>query len=143
MTSLKFDASGVRTATSLPMSVGAETDTEAAGHPLERHLKSVSLARDAKLYDARIVYGPALAMRLASEDAMADEVGRLPGLPSSNLMKQTLRGDIDFITFEDILNPPHEQQESKLSVHELAEQKFFHGGAPVPGYDQQAADAYA
>ena len=43
-------------------------------------------------------------MRLASEDIMASEVGRLPGLESSHVMLDTLRGNDATMDFSEILN---------------------------------------
>ncbi|KAJ1459006.1 hypothetical protein M885DRAFT_512142 [Pelagophyceae sp. CCMP2097] len=92
-------------------------------HPLEARVKQNE--REAKLYDARVMYGSALAMRLASEDAMACEVGRLPGLPSSNVMFETVRGIDEQISFADILNiPQHAPEAPRVSIHALAERQF-------------------
>lgn len=50
------------------------------------------------------MYGIGFAMRLASEEAMGAEAARLPGLPSSYMIQDTLRGDHEKIEFADTLN---------------------------------------
>ena len=130
MTSLPFDPHGQpRSMSQVATTLGEDQ------HPLEKHLKRD--VRASQLYEARVMYGPALAMRLATEDAMASDVGRLPGLPSSNLLKNTLRGDT--IGFEDILNRPIDNPVApKPSLHELAEKKFFSGD--LPGLNDQTPE---
>jgi len=125
---LVFDRSGLRSVENVPSQLGSEM---IENHPLESHLKRAAIdERQAKLYEARVLYGPGLAMRLATEEMMAHQVQRLPGLPSSNIMRETIRANAETIDFEDILNIPHEQPEqAKISLHELAEQKFLNPGA--------------
>jgi proteasome maturation protein len=52
----------------------------------------------------RRLYGPAAAMRLKSERKAAEDVQRLPGLRSSFVALQTVLGEDDTISFEDVLN---------------------------------------
>ena len=66
----------------------------APNHPLAARLKP-DAGRTAKLQEVRAVYGSGLAMRLAGEDAMASEVARLPGLESSHVLRDTIRGDAE------------------------------------------------
>jgi len=75
------------------------------------------------------VYGSGLAMRLAGEDAMASEVARLPGLESSHVLRDTIRGDAESLGFEDVLNLPSEAAEApKASLHDRAERLYGIGG---------------
>lgn len=93
-------------------------------HPLKTRIEHQD-ERAMALNHARVMYGAGLAMRLATEDAMGAEVARLPGLPSSYLLQETLRGDLERIGFAEILNVPHERPEvPKISLHERAERKF-------------------
>ena len=72
-------------------------------HPLQPILKRAD-DRSAKLFDVRSMYGSALAMRLQSEDLMAQEVGRLPGIPSSHVMLDTVRGADETLDYSEVLN---------------------------------------
>jgi len=114
--------------------VRAVTEVAASGpppaaHPLAR-LQRPDVSRATKLQEVRGIYGSGLAMRLAGEDAMASEMGRLPGLESSHVMRETLRGDAS-IGFEDVLNLPSEAAEApKASLHDRAERVYGIGGGP-------------
>lgn len=91
--------------------------------PLAQHLKQSDEHSEA-LERARVMFGSGLAMRLASEEAMASEVARLPGLPSSLVMKETVCGDIDRIDFSHLNVPADKPVAPRLSLHERAEAKF-------------------
>lgn len=102
----------------------ASAATSGREHPLQAQLKRAD-NRTAKLYEARCQYGSALAMRIQSEDLMAQEVGRLPGLPSSHVMLDTVRGVDETLDHSTILNLPHEAPEApKVSLHDRAEKLF-------------------
>lgn len=119
--SLEFQASGNRSVFATPTPLGADARVV---HPLKTHIERQD-ERTIALSHARVMYGAGLAMRLATEDAMGAEVARLPGLPSSYLLHETLRGDHERIGFAEILNVPHERPEvPKISLHERAERKF-------------------
>lgn len=119
--SLQFQASGNRSVHATPTPLGADARVV---HPLKIHIERQN-ERATALSDACVMYGAGLAMRLATEDAMGAEVARLPGLPSSYLLQETLRGDLERIGFTEVLNVPHERPEMpKISLHERAERKF-------------------
>ena len=100
----------------------------APNHPLAARMKP-DAGRTAKLQEVRAVYGSGLAMRLAGEDAMASEVARLPGLESSHVLRDTIRGDAESLGFEDVLNLPSEAAEApKASLHDRAERLYGIGG---------------
>ena len=100
----------------------------APNHPLAARLKP-DAGRTAKLQEVRAVYGSGLAMRLAGEDARASEVARLPGLESSHVLRDTIRGDAESLGFEDVLNLPSEAAEApKASLHDRAERLYGIGG---------------
>ena len=100
----------------------------APNHPLAARLKP-DAGRTVKLQEVRAVYGSGLAMRLAGEDAMASEVARLPGLESSHVLRDTIRGDAESLGFEDVLNLPSEAAEApKASLHDRAERLYGIGG---------------
>ena len=81
------------------------------------------------------MYGSGLAMRLAGEDAMASEVARLPGLESSHVLRDTIRGDAESLGFEDVLNLPSEAAEApKASLHDRAERLYGIGGGGPGNY---------
>ncbi|KAJ8602202.1 hypothetical protein CTAYLR_003612 [Chrysophaeum taylorii] len=121
MALLEFDGSGRRSVVAFAGQVGEETREV---HPLQTQLAREE-ERTKSFEDARVMYGCGLAMRLASEDAMGSEVARLPGLPSSHLMHETIRGDHERIDFSHVLNVPHAAPETtKLTLHERAERKF-------------------
>ena len=64
-------------------------------------------------------------MRIASEESMACEVGRLPGLPSSGVMLETVRGRDETLGFSDVLNLPHEAPEAaRASLHDQTERLY-------------------
>jgi len=78
-------------------------------------------------------YGSALAMRLQSEEGMAAEVGRLPGLPSSGVMLETVRGEGATLDFGDVLNLPQDAPEAPAaSLHDRAERMYGIDAGP-PG----------
>ncbi|OAD52388.1 Proteasome maturation protein, partial [Eufriesea mexicana] len=62
-------------------------------------------------------------MRLAMELKAAEKIGRLPFLPSSNMMKQVLLGKDEEIGFEDIFNIP-EFKEQMGQPHAIVERSL-------------------
>ena len=74
-------------------------------HPLESVVRNkdqmVDQANFAMLKTTQGIHAP---LRLMMERKAACQVGRLPFLASSNLMKDVLEGKDDVIGFEDILN---------------------------------------
>ncbi|RWS14122.1 proteasome maturation protein-like protein [Dinothrombium tinctorium] len=95
-------------------------------HPLEmneQHFKESSDAMDFALL--RQVQGIHAPLRLMMERKAASEVGRLPFLPSSNLMLDVLESREDSLNAEDFLNDvstpetvgiPHMVMERKLGL---------------------------
>ena len=93
------------------------------GHPLEAALKRDEFGQ--KCDTVRRMYGCAAAMRLKSERAATMEIQRLPGLPSSFVALDTVLGEDDTITFEDVLNDPYESvSEPIFKVHQAMEVKL-------------------
>ncbi|KAL5011390.1 hypothetical protein ScPMuIL_009941 [Solemya velum] len=82
-----------------------------AVHPLEyseKHWKENKEKMDlAMLRNTQGLHGP---LRLTMELNVAKQMQRLPGLPSSNIMLNTLTGRDEMIGFEDILNSPAESE---------------------------------
>lgn len=66
---------------------------------------------------ARSVLGIQAPLKLKTELEIANRIGRLPGLPSSRLMAEVLRGTNEEISFEDILNNPREFGELQVNPH--------------------------
>mmetsp|Transcript_23479 Transcript_23479/g.52954 ORF Transcript_23479/g.52954 Transcript_23479/m.52954 type:complete len:127 (+) Transcript_23479:88-468(+) len=94
------------------------------GHPLESALRSHDEFAQ-KCDMVRRIYGCAAAMRLKSERTAAEQIQRLPGLPSSFVALQTVLGEDDTINFEDVLNDPFERPvEPSFKVHEAMEVKL-------------------
>lgn len=115
--SLHLDV-GRQSVLEVPGPLGASTQVV---HPLSTSLNSRK-QESARLRDARLMYGVGFAMRLASEDAMGAEAARLPGLPSSFMIQDTLRGDHEKIEFADTLNAsPDVPEPPAISLHERAE----------------------
>uniref|UniRef100_A0A131XT79 Putative proteasome maturation factor ump1 n=1 Tax=Ixodes ricinus TaxID=34613 RepID=A0A131XT79_IXORI len=95
-------------------------------HPLElseRNYKDNNLK--IQLAMARSIQGLHGPIKLMAERKAASQVGRLPFLPSSNVMLDALEGGDETITFEDIYNealegetlrPPHMVMEKHLNM---------------------------
>ncbi|CAN8006524.1 unnamed protein product [Ixodes hexagonus] len=95
-------------------------------HPLElseRNYKDNNLKM--QLAMARSIQGLHGPIKLVAERKAASQVGRLPFLPSSNVMLEALEGGDETITFEDIYNealegetlrPPHMVMEKHLNM---------------------------
>ena len=66
---------------------------------------------------ARSVLGIQAPLKLKTEMQIANKLGRLPCLPSSQLMADVLRGTNEDITIEDILNNPREFGELQIDTH--------------------------
>ncbi|XP_057340231.1 proteasome maturation protein [Microplitis mediator] len=93
-------------------------------HPLEaseRNFHQTRLQREMNLM--RNVQGIHAPIRLAMELKAADQVGRHPFLPSSNIMRDVLLGRDEEIGFEDVLNPS-EFREQMLQPHAVVEKKL-------------------
>jgi len=106
--------------------LGATRKTIGFSHPLEaselNHQKSSQRMEMIMLRNTQGLHAP---MRLAMELKSADKIGRLPFLPSSNLMRDVLLGKDEDISFEDILNTsefreqmgqPHAVVEKSLGI---------------------------
>ncbi|CAD6208805.1 GSCOCG00003612001-RA-CDS [Cotesia congregata] len=93
-------------------------------HPLEtseRNFHQNRLQREMVLM--RNIQGLHAPIRLAMELKAADQVGRHPFLPSSNVMRDVLLARDEEIGFEDILNPV-EFREQMLQPHAVVEKKL-------------------
>ncbi|XP_022644332.1 proteasome maturation protein-like [Varroa jacobsoni] len=79
----------------------------ASGHVLEVSERQFYAKEDAlRLGTARKMQGLHAPLRLMTELRACRTIGRLPCMVSSNLMQDTLRGNDDIITFDDIFNDP-------------------------------------
>jgi proteasome maturation protein len=82
-------------------------DVQLMRHPLEfseKYYHENAQANDMLLL--RNSQGLHAPLRLNVEYKVANQIQRLPGLQSSNLMSDILSGRLDTIDFEDILNDP-------------------------------------
>eukprot|EP00618_Florenciella_parvula_P039462 CAMPEP_0119480436 /NCGR_PEP_ID=MMETSP1344-20130328/9243_1 /TAXON_ID=236787 /ORGANISM="Florenciella parvula, Strain CCMP2471" /LENGTH=125 /DNA_ID=CAMNT_0007514743 /DNA_START=36 /DNA_END=413 /DNA_ORIENTATION=+ len=120
-------------ATSMPMTgpvdqmrFGLQTPLAAhtkAPHPLQAALKKDEFS--IKLDLVRRTYGSAAAMRLKSEKVAAEQIQRLPGLPSSFVALDTIMNEDNFISFEDTLGDPFEAPtEPNFKLHDVMEIKL-------------------
>jgi proteasome maturation protein len=86
-------------------------DAITVGHPLEyseKHWDERQMAMDmAMLRQTQGCYAP---LHLKMELEIASRVKRLPCLPSSNLMTDSLTGRLDTIDFDSILNDPMDSE---------------------------------
>ena len=73
-----------------------------------------------------------LAARLLGAAADDSQVARLPGLESSHVLRDTIRGDAESLGFEDVLNLPSEAAEApKALLHDRTERLYGIGsGGP-------------
>eukprot|EP00615_Pteridomonas_danica_P013530 CAMPEP_0114344140 /NCGR_PEP_ID=MMETSP0101-20121206/11188_1 /TAXON_ID=38822 ORGANISM="Pteridomonas danica, Strain PT" /NCGR_SAMPLE_ID=MMETSP0101 /ASSEMBLY_ACC=CAM_ASM_000211 /LENGTH=122 /DNA_ID=CAMNT_0001479323 /DNA_START=38 /DNA_END=406 /DNA_ORIENTATION=+ len=93
------------------------------GHPLENFREQNEFEMKCDL--VRRTYGGAAAMRLKAERHAVEQIQRLPGLPSSFTSLQTVLGEDETITFEDVLNDPFERPEAPMfKIHEAMEVKL-------------------
>ncbi|KAG0411903.1 hypothetical protein HPB47_010969 [Ixodes persulcatus] len=92
-------------------------------YPVTRLYKDNNLK--IQLAMARSIQGLHGPIKLMAERKAASQVGRLPFLPSSNVMLDALEGGDETITFEDIYNealegetlrPPHMVMEKHLNM---------------------------
>lgn len=92
-------------------------------HPLEhseQHWNENKLKMDfAMLRNLQGMHAP---LKLQMELNTAKQMQRLPGLPSSRLMEDTLSGRNELIDFDDIFNVP-EESESMVQPHVLMEKR--------------------
>lgn len=96
-----------------------------SSHPLEqteRSSKQMQEARDMAILQS--LQGRAAPQRILTERHFAKKVGRLPCLQSSNLMHDTLTGNDDMLTFDDILNNQLEFAENAIPPH-LPEERIL------------------
>ncbi|XP_076749735.1 proteasome maturation protein [Xylocopa sonorina] len=92
-----------------PMVSGLSAGRQHIGyaHPLEASEKCYEKNRTRmNMVLLRNTQGLHAPMRIAMELKAAEKIGRLPFLPSSNMMRDVLLGKDEEIGFEDILNIP-------------------------------------
>ncbi|XP_076244999.1 proteasome maturation protein [Calliopsis andreniformis] len=90
-----------------PMVSGLSATRQNIGysHPLEASERNYQQNRDRmNMALLRNIQGLHAPMRIAMELKAAEKIGRLPFLPSSNMMKDVLLGRDEELGFEDILN---------------------------------------
>ncbi|XP_033217704.1 proteasome maturation protein [Belonocnema kinseyi] len=104
--------------------LGATRQKLAFSHPLEGSEKMYTKNKErmemVMLRNAQGLHAP---MRLAMEIKATEKVGRLPFLPSSMAMRDSLLGKDLEIGFEDILNPP-EFREQMGQPHAVVEKSL-------------------
>ncbi|CAF1608927.1 unnamed protein product [Rotaria magnacalcarata] len=92
--------------------------TLTTGHVLEKSETTFVENRDKFHHHmARSVLGIQAPLKLQTELQIASKIGRLPGLPSSRLMLDVLRGTNEDISFDDILNNQREFGEVQIDPH--------------------------
>ncbi|NXU59197.1 POMP protein, partial [Turnix velox] len=93
-------------------------------HPLELSEKHFQLNQDKANFDTlRNIQGIHAPLKLQMEFRAVKQVQRLPFLHSSNMALDTLRGNDECISFEDILNDPS-QSEVMGEPHVMMEYKL-------------------
>ncbi|XP_078036510.1 proteasome maturation protein [Augochlora pura] len=93
-------------------------------HPLEATEKNARKNRESmNMVLLRNTQGIHAPMRIAMELKAAERVGRLPFLPSSNMMRDVILGRDEEIGFEDILNTP-EFREQMGQPHAVVEKSL-------------------
>ena len=73
---------------------------------------------------AEAIYGSGFAMRMRAEKRCLENVGRMPGLPSSHVALECALGVDEEIEFEDFLNTPADSPAAPFKVREAMEVKF-------------------
>ncbi|CAK9796529.1 Proteasome maturation protein [Anthophora plagiata] len=109
-----------------PMISGLSATRQHIGyaHPLEASERNYEKNRNRmNMVLLRNTQGLHAPMRLAMELKAAEKIGRLPFLPSSNLMRDVLLGKDEEIGFEDILNTP-EFREQMGQPHAVMERSL-------------------
>jgi len=78
-----------------------------APHPIQGLDQRTATAEfNSKIERVRHVYGSHMAMRLATEEVAFGKARRLPGLPSSTALYDTITGSGTKIDFKDFLDDP-------------------------------------
>lgn len=98
--------------------LGSVKSTLTTGHILEKSEKSHLEKTDGFHHHmARSVLGIQAPLKLKTELQIANKIGRFPGLPSSRLMADVLRGTNEDISIDEILNNPREFGELQVDPH--------------------------
>ncbi|XP_076289402.1 proteasome maturation protein [Lasioglossum baleicum] len=122
----KFDVPSGSYGLPNPMISGPSGVRQSIGfsHPLEASERNFQKNRDcmnmALLRNTQGIHAP---IRIAMELKATEHIGRLPFLPSSNLMRDVLLGRDEDIGFEDILNTP-EFREQMGQPHAVIEKSL-------------------
>ncbi|XP_033332276.1 proteasome maturation protein [Megalopta genalis] len=109
-----------------PMISGLSGAKQSIGfsHPLEATEKNAQKNRESmNMVLLRNIQGIHAPIRIAMELKATEQIGRLPFLPSSNLMRDVLLGRDEDIGFEDILNTP-EFKEQMGQPHAVVEKSL-------------------
>ncbi|KAK9909280.1 hypothetical protein WJX75_010019 [Coccomyxa subellipsoidea] len=101
-------------------------------HPVEAIQKSYPKNQeDLKLGMLRNLYGSALPARMQLDKQILSKVGRLPGMPSSQLGLQSLTGELDDFGLESYIGLPEDSESPGPDMHSLMEAKHKLGLQPV------------
>ncbi|XP_076181459.1 proteasome maturation protein [Ptiloglossa arizonensis] len=103
----KFNVCNDNYGISSPMVSGLSTSKQSINnlHPLEATERNYQKNRDRmNMILLRNTQGIHAPMRIAMELKACESIGRLPFLPSSNMMRDVLLGRDEEIGFEDVLN---------------------------------------
>ncbi|KAK3099199.1 hypothetical protein FSP39_000905 [Pinctada imbricata] len=98
-------------------------ESTSAVHPLEhseKHWNENKCQMDFAML--RKMEGIHMPLRLQMENNISQKMCRLPGMVSSNVMRDTLTGRDEMIDFEDVLNNPFEAEEVG-NIHMLMEKR--------------------
>ncbi|XP_053984045.1 proteasome maturation protein [Hylaeus anthracinus] len=109
-----------------PMVSGLSATRQSIGysHPIEASERNYQQNRDRmNMILLRNTQGIHAPMRLAMELKATESIGRLPFLPSSNMMRDVLLGRDEEIGFEDVLNTP-EFREQMGQPHAVIEKSL-------------------
>ncbi|XP_054262915.1 proteasome maturation protein [Macrosteles quadrilineatus] len=108
----------------LTYGLGKVRDNVVSSHPVEESEKNfVAMQERREMTILRNTQGLHAPLRLAMERRAAQQVGRLPFLPSSNLQLEVLRGDDVTLDFNDILNTP-DMREGLYQPHAVVERNL-------------------
>ncbi|XP_003743480.1 proteasome maturation protein [Galendromus occidentalis] len=91
------------------------------GHPLELSERNYAQNEfQRSLRTMRTLQGLHAPLKIVAELRACKTVGRLPCLPSSNLMRDTLLGNDDVLTFDDVYNDPERSEEIRPAFAVMA-----------------------
>ena len=96
-----------------------------APHPIQMvEKRAADVELNSKIDRIRKTYGIHMAMRIATEESVFGRARRLPGLPSSSVLYDTVTGNGTKIEFKDFLDDPSTRATAPVvSFHRQTELK--------------------